>query len=98
MEKNKPCLGLERGSGDRGRAVAALLPCHLEEVVPGGCPHLSSDLGGLGSGALSLIQQLEPCISPARRNLELLIHLSVSEFLRVRSKLVGQCPHTCCST
>lgn len=47
---------------------------------------------------LSPIQQLEPCLSTAKRSLELLIYLLVNQFLRVRSKLAGQCPHTSCST
>lgn len=47
---------------------------------------------------LSPIHQLEPCLSTAKRNLELLIYLLVNQFLRVRSKLAGQCPHTSCST
>ncbi|CAI9159104.1 unnamed protein product [Rangifer tarandus platyrhynchus] len=86
--------GLGRGVGGTEQQSPSS-PSTLRKRCREVAPHLSSGFSGLASGT---DKWLKPCLSTARWSLESLIYLLVNQFLCVRSKAVGRCPCTCCST
>lgn len=89
-----PCQGLGRGTSDTRKSSGSSpsLPFWCQDSAHS--PQLQLKWTLLWGP--SPVLQLEPCLDPARWNLELLIYLLVSHILRVRSKLAGQCPQTSC--
>lgn len=94
LEEERPCLAWEE-------ELAAHNSGHPPPLPPWGrgarrwSPTWAQASVDLPRG---LTQWLEPRLSAAQWNLESLIYLLVNQFLCVRSKPVGQCPCTCCST